>query len=186
MKRNFFSLSVERTPYQRRYFYIRARTALGTECCECPVARPSPNSRTDPPDFDMSFEKFCCFRPDTNHIRAKAGPAKELIFTPDGGARKRRRKVAEEGPRGPNLSLSPWRVAQPFPKICGFEWPILPGSGLWEGWGFAAPAAIFSAIRIPRSLSICFTPKQFSLVPLTKLLTSWYSCDTRVRVVRSP
>src|SRR5260370_421564 len=39
MKRIVFSLSVERTPYQGRYFYIGAWAALGTECCECPVAR---------------------------------------------------------------------------------------------------------------------------------------------------
>jgi len=32
MKRMVFSLSVERTPYQGRYFYIGAWTALGTEC----------------------------------------------------------------------------------------------------------------------------------------------------------
>jgi hypothetical protein len=39
MKRMVFSLSVVRTPYQGRYFYIRAWTALGLESCEAPGAR---------------------------------------------------------------------------------------------------------------------------------------------------
>jgi len=39
MKRVVFSLSVARTPYQARDFYIRAWTALGLESCEAPGAR---------------------------------------------------------------------------------------------------------------------------------------------------
>jgi hypothetical protein len=39
MKRMVFSLSVERPPYQGRYFYIGARTAQGLESCEAPGAR---------------------------------------------------------------------------------------------------------------------------------------------------
>jgi hypothetical protein len=38
MKRMVFSLKVERTPYQGRY-YIGAWTALGLESCEVPGAR---------------------------------------------------------------------------------------------------------------------------------------------------
>jgi hypothetical protein len=39
MKRMVFSLGVVRTPYQGRYFYIRAWTALGLENCEAPGGR---------------------------------------------------------------------------------------------------------------------------------------------------
>jgi len=39
MKRMVFSLKVERTPYQGRYFYIRAWAAPQAECCEWPGAR---------------------------------------------------------------------------------------------------------------------------------------------------
>src|SRR5579863_8855551 len=81
MKRTVFSLSVERTPYQCRYFYIGAWAALGTECCECPVssalsrgsarltsrtgravALPPLYRRTAGPEFDSSSKKFCLFR----------------------------------------------------------------------------------------------------------------------------
>jgi len=38
MNRMVFSLSVARTPYQGRYLYIGAWTALGLESCEAPVS----------------------------------------------------------------------------------------------------------------------------------------------------
>jgi hypothetical protein len=39
MKRRVFSLKVERTPNQSRYFYMAAWAALGVESCEAPGAR---------------------------------------------------------------------------------------------------------------------------------------------------
>ena len=29
--------------------------------------------------------------------------------------------------------------------VSGFGCPILPGSGVWEGWGFLVPSVIFRA-----------------------------------------
>ena len=68
----------------------------------------------------------------------------------------------------------------------GLPWgaPILPG--LREGWRSSAPPLTFPAIRLPASLPIGFAPAQFPPVPLKKLLTTWYSCDTNIGVVRSP
>jgi len=50
MKRIVFSLSVERTPYQGRYFYIGAWAAPGLESCEAPGARCGSTYASNEPD----------------------------------------------------------------------------------------------------------------------------------------
>ena len=52
--------------------------------------------------------------------------------------------------------------------------------------GVLAPSSICSFMRSQLSFQRSLTPDRLPQVPLTKLLTSWYSCDTRIRVVRSP
>jgi hypothetical protein len=50
MKRIVFSLSVERTPYQGRYFYIGAWAVPGLESCEAPGARCGSTYASNEPD----------------------------------------------------------------------------------------------------------------------------------------
>jgi hypothetical protein len=59
MKRMVFSLNVERTPYQGRYFYIGAWTALGPKCCEWRVRGAALlTRRTGGARIDTFFEKL--------------------------------------------------------------------------------------------------------------------------------
>jgi hypothetical protein len=52
--------------------------------------------------------------------------------------------------------------------------------------GVFGPVFDFSAVRFSCFQPNFFTPGHFSAVPPIKLLTTWYSCATKVRVVRSP
>src|ERR1700740_3429024 len=71
MKRMVFSLSIERTPYQCRYFYIGAWAALGTECCECWARGLSPlTCRTGWTGIDMRFANFPCSVSPRKHFLA--------------------------------------------------------------------------------------------------------------------
>src|SRR5271156_2100944 len=63
MKRIVFSLSVERTPYQGRYSYIGAWTALGTECYGALGAGSvSTYGRTGRTGIDKQLNIFSCGR----------------------------------------------------------------------------------------------------------------------------